>query len=275
MRSTVHVTKARAGHDESQPITFCAPLQPLRAKAAAEPSLQPQGKSAVTQARLAAARAAATGRPRYAAIAFPMFRSVPAAHDPVASRMAWQIVACNDSMERSTGRCSPCRPQQATPVSRWRSSPHLKAKRRNVSETRGQRFGGCEWTAARRRRRAARAVSAGQVGAAYRRSARSQQRDTAAPARRKAARHEDSEVATATKLRRLRDDAGAKVSAAEGPSAWTSRSSVQPCSLRGSAASDRESRPVFHQGVLEFPHENTLNLLPKCPFCHYPELTLC
>ena len=81
-------------------------------------SRRAQGKAAVTRARLTTMRAATTGRPTYAAIAFPI-RSVAAAHDPAISRMAWQIVACNDSMERSTGRCSPCRPA-AHKEGKWR-----------------------------------------------------------------------------------------------------------------------------------------------------------
>ena len=131
-------------------------------------SRRAQGKAAVTQARLTAARAAATGRPRYAAIAFrhpqrPCCARSRSLSRGVADRRVQRQHGAVDRAMLSLPASASNSPQR----SRWRSSPHLKAKRRNVSETRGQRFGGCEWMAARRRRRAARAVSAGQVGAAY------------------------------------------------------------------------------------------------------------
>ena len=82
MRSTVHVTKARAGHDDYRFLSRFHSAH--RSSRFARRRLQShrcsrraQGKAAVTQARLTAARAAATGRPRYAAIgiAFPTIGS--------------------------------------------------------------------------------------------------------------------------------------------------------------------------------------------------------
>jgi hypothetical protein len=86
MRSTVHVTKARAGAMTISPSRFHSAHRSSRfARRRLQShrcSRRAQGKAAVTQARLTAARAAATGRPRYpargryaAGIAFPTIGS--------------------------------------------------------------------------------------------------------------------------------------------------------------------------------------------------------